>query len=396
MDLYKGFIREHDNITDRTLIRVTTGNAFCYPLYYFIPSITEDGKYIVYHRLENNDVQLYATNLQSGEIKQLTNAKDADPTWKIWCSNVDTGVLDHRSVLNTKTNDVVYIENNNVHKVNIDTLQDKILFTIPKNRIASGQNCITPDGKWFVYIHHDLNSYKYITSSNKWSDYAEKRKFVKQGIIEGYNLETGESKTILILDCYFHHVFAYDNTHFVINHPANESGMLYTALDGNWYTHLRTQNHDGKTVSHCTSTTKGIAYEAYKGHNNVHGGIYNPVNHKYTEFKLPEFFGYTHTGVDPTGDLFFYENIIYDADRTIITHDMYYLKEMISNECIFNKIISNRETFGPLCQKSHFHPRMTDDRKYIVFTCGCSETKTNHIYFVDISDLDKTKGFIYP
>lgn len=397
MELYHGFKTETDPETGRKLIQITDGAVSCYPLYYFIPSITEDEQYLVYHRLHNDDVQLFAIHLQTGESKQLTHATDPNPSWKIWCSHVNTGVLDHRSALNTKTNDVIYIENNNVHRVNIDSLKDEILFVIPTDRRAVGQNCVTPDGKWFVYIHHDLELHNKIATYQDWAKYMDNRRRSRETIIEGFNLETGERKDILVADAYFHHIFPYDNDHFVINHPANENGMLYTSLSGNWVTHLRTQNRDRKTICHCVPTEKGIAYEASHGHSDVIGGIYNPKNHQYTEFNLPQNFGYTHTGVDPKGELFFHENMNYVGNsRNIQTHDMYYLKEINGMDCNFAKIISHRETFKPFGQKSHFHPRMTADRRHIVFTGGCRATQTNHIYFVDVADLDKTEGFVWP
>ena len=52
--------------TNRRAIQLTSGNATCYPLYYFIPSITRDMKYLVHHRAEAGEVQLHRLNLQTG------------------------------------------------------------------------------------------------------------------------------------------------------------------------------------------------------------------------------------------------------------------------------------------------------------------------------------------
>jgi hypothetical protein len=43
--------------TDRAAIQLTAGDAFCYPLYYFIPSFTLDAEYLIYHRAEKGEVQ---------------------------------------------------------------------------------------------------------------------------------------------------------------------------------------------------------------------------------------------------------------------------------------------------------------------------------------------------
>ncbi len=38
-------------------------------------------------------------------------------------------------------------------------------------------------------------------------------------------------------------------------------------------------------------------------------------------------------------------------------------------------------------QKSHFHPQITPDRKWILLTAGDPKTKTNHMFLLDASDL---------
>jgi hypothetical protein len=86
MELYNGFRTQTDPATGRKLIQLTNGDAFCYPLYYFIPSITDDGRYLVYHRCEGDGsgVQLWSLELGTGVHKQLTHAENpAEETqWK--------------------------------------------------------------------------------------------------------------------------------------------------------------------------------------------------------------------------------------------------------------------------------------------------------------------------
>ena len=43
-------------------------------------------------------------------------------------------------------------------------------------------------------------------------------------------------------------------------------------------------------------------------------------------------------------------------------------------------------------QKSHFHPQITPDRKWILFTGGDPTTETNHIYLLDATDLKLAEG----
>ena len=148
MELYKGFKTETDPETGRKLIRLTEWNAFCYPLYYFIPSITDDERFLVYHKCDDKGVQLWVLNLQTGDDKQLTHASnDADEAqWRPWCTPCGNGVLDHRSVLNTVNKTVIYFDCNIAREINIETLEEKELFTLDKERYPISQSCVTADG----------------------------------------------------------------------------------------------------------------------------------------------------------------------------------------------------------------------------------------------------------
>lgn len=89
MNIYSGFKRLEDKETGRGLIQLTDGSAFCYPLYYFIPSISRDNKYIIYHRAEDGEVQLYKLNLENGKSNLLTQASCKKAQWRPWC--IDSG-----------------------------------------------------------------------------------------------------------------------------------------------------------------------------------------------------------------------------------------------------------------------------------------------------------------
>ena len=74
MRLYDGYPRLSTPETGRQMLQLTSGPAFCYPLYYYTPSITADGRFLIYHRAEEGWVQLYRLELATGESVQLTHA----------------------------------------------------------------------------------------------------------------------------------------------------------------------------------------------------------------------------------------------------------------------------------------------------------------------------------
>ena len=43
-------------------------------------------------------------------------------------------------------------------------------------------------------------------------------------------------------------------------------------------------------------------------------------------------------------------------------------------------------------QKAHFHPQLTPDRKWILFTGGDAATQTSQIFLLDVSDLQESEG----
>jgi len=371
--------------TGRRAIQLTSGKATCYPLYYFIPSMTRDLKFLVYHRAEAGEVQLHRLNLQTGESVRITKGDTPKTGWDNWCTEAGRGVLDHRSVLSVAAGQVVYFtgeKGDEVRAVDLATLKHTALFTLPEGYRAAGQNCITPDGKWFVYIESPIGS-----------RYRRPLKG-KQARVVAYNFKSKERRVLCQIDCHIHHVIPYDNERFIFCHPPNGMGMLMTDLTSGKYKYLRAgdpgvsvkagDNTVRGHVCHFVATTRGVVYEVIpaSGKGN-YGGLYDPLSRSRFEFPLPREFGYTHTGWDPQGRLWFWE----DARR----HHLVAARSISAGSSDFFDLTGEWRTYGR-GQKSHFHPQLTPDRKWIMFVGGDPKTKTNHIFLLDASDLKDTKG----
>ncbi len=370
--------------TGRTAVQLTSGKAFCYPLYYFIPTITKDAKYLIHHRAGDGEVQLHRLNLRSGESAQLTHGDTPQTRWKNWCVESGRGVLDHRSVLNVARGKIVYFTGkvgNDARMVDVETLEDELLFTLPEDREAVGQNCTSPDGQWLVYI-----------DSPRGSLY---RRPVTGAKVVAYHFDTREQRVLCSIDCHIHHVLAYDNEHFIFCHPPNGLGMMMTDLISGKWEYLRAgdpgvsvpagDNQTGGHVCHFVATEQGICYEVVRGRHGQRSGLYDPLTRRRFEFSIPAAFGYTHTGWDPAGRFWFWE----DASGGHRLVGMKRLDRRQGGE--FVDLTGPWRTFGS-GQKSHFHPQLTPDRKWILFTGGDSETQTNHIFLLDVADLNETEG----
>ncbi len=390
MKISPNFSRSKASETGRTLVQLTSGPAFCYPLYYFIPSLSADQRYLVHHRAENGSVQLHRLDLATGESVQLTHASCPETRWIPWCVDSGAGVLDHRSVLNVAGNEVIYFDGNDVRAVHLETLADRRLFVLPDDRLAIGQNCVTPDGEWLIYIHHDRKIFNELYPLGKpWERHKS-----RGTVLAAYHLTRGEHREIFRINSPIHHVLPLDNDRFVACHPATEDGMLMTDLRGGWYTHLRTQDKWGK-VCHYLCTTRGLMYEVRQPEDprikSQRGGIYDPDTHERFEFPLPESFGYTHTGWDPEGRLWMYENrnSINGPDgkpTSVLRHDLWFVRRADESFAEIEPLCGDFPTYG-LGQKSHFHPQLLPGREWVMLTGGDPATETNHIFLLDVRDV---------
>lgn len=384
MQLWDGFEEMRAPGSGRRVIQLTSGSGICYPLYYFIPSFTADAGRLVYHRAQDGEVQLHVLDLRSGESTQLTHACAPSTRWIPWCVESGAGVLDHRSVLDVKREQVIYFDGNDVRRVALDGLHDQRLFTLPEDRIAIGQNCISADGEWLVYIHHDRQGFDEVYPQGKRLE--GDRSKSRGTVLAAYHLESGEQRRLVTLNSPIHHVQPYLNNSFVFCHPTMENGMLYTDIHGGWYTHLRTQDEFGGCVCHHITTRRGIAYEVLGGGNGVWAGMYNPLNHQRFELRLPDHFGYTHTGWDAEGLLWFYEN------QSDALHDLHFLaRHNPGGDDQWLQLCSDWPTFGK-GQKAHFHPQVTPDRRWILLTAGDPRSQSNHMFLLNIEDLQPTAG----
>jgi hypothetical protein len=283
-------------------------------------------------------------------------------------------VLDHRSVLNVARNQVIYFDGNAVHAVDVETLEDEQLFVIPEDREPYGQNCTTPDGQWFVYIHTPRGSI--------WG------KPCRGAAVVAYHFDTGEQRTLCRIDSAIFHVTAYDNEHFIVTHPAAHTGMLLTDLSSGRLELLRAGDPGVRGhLIHCHVTSRGISYEVPDVQLS---GLYDPFTRQRFEFSLPETFQYIHMGRDPEGRLWFYENS--SSWDTFDVHDLHALVRLDRHEGDrWLRLTGTWPTYGS-GQKAHFHPQLTPDRKWILMTGGDATTRTNHLFLLAADDLKESEG----
>ena len=370
-DTYASEIKRYDDPeTGRTITQYTSEQANSYPLYYFIPSHTADGRYVCFHSERTGYVNLYRLDTESGEIVQLTDGHTRESGWAIWCEPHLRGIYNHLTALNVVTNDAFYFQDEEVRSTNLISLKNRHVCDIP-GRISIGQTGFSPDGKQFAFIHADREHFTHAYSDREALQ--NMKRFEWEGGHQGWrnnvpctisliDTETGAMTDVIELDYHVHHVFYLDDTRLLVNHPKDTHGMWIVNLDGTGVRTLRPEDEHGSIV-HQVVTQDGIYYEAVKrlddGRENWFGR-YDVTTDTWDEVQM-EGLGYVHTGFDPAGKFLFFENDNGQTHQLLSAHhphdpDRYELRVL--------------KTLTPIQrgQRFHAHPFLSPKRDQLFYT----------------------------
>ncbi len=124
-------------------------------------------------------------------------------------------------------------------------------------------------------------------------------------------------------------------------------------------------------------------------------GLYDPFERKRLEFCLLAHFGYTYTGWDPEGRLWFWEQCNVPRNRTgsgvsvgshLEGHTMTYLEQLIPGEQAVLKPLLGHWPVEGAGQRPHFHPQLLSGGEWILFTAG-DEHFRSQLFLLDVADL---------
>lgn len=373
----------------RTAVQLTSGPGFAYPLYYYIPSITADGRTLIHHVAVDGTVQLHRLDLRTGASEQLTHATHPETWWRPWCWDAGAGVRDHQSILAVQREEVIWTEGTTIRARSLAGGAPRDLLELPADRIPIGQGCVSGDGRWLVHIHADRERFLSIFEDDPdYPTYWSRRERCRDTRLDALDLETGEQRTLVVIASPIHHVLPVGERQLVFCHPTSEMAMLLTGLDGGWYTHLRTQGLDGGQVCHYLGTERGLMYEVLDGRERPRAGIIDPASRRAFELPLPEDVGYVHTGRDPSGRRWLFE------DDGPLGHVVRFLEshDDVAGDT-WRLLTSDWPAFGDTDgQKAHHHPQVVLDGRWLLITAGDPATRTNQLFLLDIADLPATAG----
>jgi hypothetical protein len=381
--------------TVREITRLTTAPGNSYPLYYFIPSITADGRHLVFHSERSGWVQLYRLDLLSGEIGQLTEGQTEDSGWAIWCQWRLRGIYNHLSALNLVKNEVYYFQDEEIRATNVETFENRPVTPLPPGRMPISQSAVSPDGSLFALIHVDRAAFlermrerDYLTNMGlfSWSRDHDPFRNMIDTTLSIVDTATGEMKTAIETDFYFHHALFLDNGTILLNHPKNCAGMWTIDSHTGATEHLRPADapgaHDAEVV-HQVITARGIVYEAVAGRGGGpvknYLGRYDPATKRFEEALLPVD-GYVHTGFDPAGSF----HLVEHAGEQ---HELFAVSGELGTDAPL-ELTRLRTLRSPVSdeQRHHAHPFLSADRTRLYFT-DWSEDGFSQIHCMDLPDL---------
>ncbi len=357
-----------DPQTGRTLRQLTSAAANSYPLYYFIDTITPDGKTLIFHSERSGWVQLYKMDLDSGEMVQLSDGRTRDAGWAIWCEHHLRGIYNHLAALNGVRREVYYFEDEELRCTQIDSLQNRLIHSLP-GRISIGQSGFSPDGRHYAFIHADRAQFveaiadrEALANMGRPVNHEEWRNQLPV-VIGLIDTESGRYRDVMTVPFHVHHVFFISNERLLINHTQGENGMWTVDLQGHGQRVLRSSRQGHGAVCHQVITDNGLFYESNQtvdGERRVWIGHYDLNNDTFSEVRLPNV-GYVHTGRDPAGKLRFFENQM-GSD----SHQLLLVRHADDGEPMQVEVL---RALAPIVrgQRYHAHPFLSPDRQWLVF-----------------------------
>jgi len=385
---------------ERRFEQLTAGPAAHYPLYYFVPSHTADGRHMVVHREAGGDVQLHRLDAATGELTPITAGRSRDSGWAMWCERGMTGVYNHLSALNVSTGELWWFEDAGgrpgaleLYAADVKTLARRRVLDLP-GRVPIGQTAFSPDGRTFAYIHADSDAFRAaLDRRGPWSAHEAWRQTVSCaiGLID---TATGEHRELVALPFHAHHVLFADDRHVLVNHAPDGNGMWVMPITGHLPKRpgdlrvLRPPDERGR-VCHQVVTARGIDYEVFAkfdGRQVNYVGRHAWPGDTWHEVRLPAE-GYAHTGFDPAGRLLI-------CEVAGETHGLYALLHPLDDGRREFRRLRGLPPYPGHGQRFHAHPFLGPDRRWVYFTEAVDGV--SQVCRLDIADLAARDGCGWP
>jgi len=125
-----------DDLTGRAVVQLTNSLAEDYHLYYYNPSVTPDGQYLVFFSERTGLSNMFRLDLESGEIVQLTDTQPVRAEY--WPFSFDSrGAGACLSAIGSGGREVFFFEGPRLMAANIYDLTQRLVLSLPPDRRPS-------------------------------------------------------------------------------------------------------------------------------------------------------------------------------------------------------------------------------------------------------------------
>lgn len=370
-----------DPLSGRRVRQLTGSRAEDYHLYFYNPSVTPGGKFLIFNSERTGRSNLFRLDLESGEITQLTDARAVRAEYWPFTEAV-SGVGACLAAIGNHGQEVFYFEGNDLFAVGIESLERRHLLCLPEDRRASMMQA-SADGETLVFATWDealfLERSRRAYAGERFPDEA----FFQEttSTIERVDALTGRAEQILRKDAFW-----INHVHL---HPKNRDLILFC----HEYSPLPDRMWILDVAKGMCAPIPGQAPDEWYEHEFwsadgervcFHGGSRSDAMVGFCGWCRPDGTEYTRAYHATSGRAYAHYNLHPDGETMITDGEA-------RPGCISKvSLRDGQQVFEVLCrhdsytfgddQRCHPHPSFTADGKGVIFTSN--RTGTSNVYLV--------------
>ena len=371
-----------DPLTRRRVRQLTDSTAEDYHLYFYNPSFTPDGKYLVFISERTGISNLFRLNLQDGEIVQLTDARPVHAEYWPFTEAIK-GIGSCLPAIGNHGQEVFYFEGNDLFAVEVDSLRGRQLLSLPADRRPSMLQA-NASGEILIFATWDEALFMERSQRAYAGEHFPDERFFQEttSTLLRVEAESGRAEEVLRKEKFWinHvHVNPHNRDLILFCHEYSELPDRMWLLDlmtqqcdplpgqgaHEWYQH-EFWSADGRRICfHGGVSGDGIV--GFCGWCSANGTDYYKAYHS-TSGRA-----YAHYNLHPDGQIMVTDG---EARPGCIS------KVHLRDGCQEFEILCRHDsyTFGD-DQRCHPHPSFTPDGRHVIFTSN--RTGTSNIYLTD-------------
>ena len=371
-----------DPLTGRRVRQLTDSSAEDYHLYFYNPSTSSDGKYLVFISERTGVSNLFRLDLERGEIVQLTDARPVRAEYWPFTESIK-GVGACLPAIGNHGLEAFYFEGTDLFAVDVESFRQRQLLSLPADRRpsmlqadASGETLVFATWDESLFMERSQRAYK----GEKFPD----EQFFQEttSTIMRLDSTTGKAEEVFCKDKFWinHvHVNPHNRDLILFCHEysslpdrmwlLNVANGQYAPIPGQgldeWYEH-EFWSQDGQRVC-------------------FHGGSSRDATQGFCGWCAPDGSDYTRAYHSTSGRAYAHYNLHPDG-LTMVTDGE------ARPGCISKvHLRDGQQVFEILCrhdsytfgddQRCHPHPSFTPDGNQVIFTSN--RTGTSNIYITD-------------